>query len=359
MKYLITPASHKVPAVSRILSAETVPHKTIIYFSTCAAVDYFKLVLPSILPSPKQQCFRILTLHGKQPSEVRRKTLRSFTNELTPSILLATDVAARGLDIPEVDLVLQIDPPTDHKDFIHRCGRTARAGKEGLSILFLQPGHEEDYVGLLERRKTPITLLKDPVIKTTDEEAEQATRQIRRIVLSDLAIHEKAQRAFVSFVQAYSKHDLSSIFRINDLDWEDLGKAWGLLKLPKMPELRQWPGDKSLGVNLDWESYSYKDKKREQSRLQDLVDRKNGIAPPSKPNPVENKKKRAWSNKYEAREEREVRREKKHRKRDVQKWEQMTPSEREERRELEDMIKKVKAQNHSQQGPMDFEGFSD
>ena len=123
MSYLITPASHKLPAVSKILSAlEPSPNKTIIFLSTCAAVDYFQHVLPSILPATRYQSFTLVPLHGKHPAKARIKNLAAFTDSNTPSILLTTDVAARGLDIPQTDLVVQVDPPSDPKVFLHRCG---------------------------------------------------------------------------------------------------------------------------------------------------------------------------------------------------------------------------------------------
>lgn len=122
MSYLITPASHKFPAVSKILSAlEPSPSKTIIFLSTCAAVDYFQHVL-STLPALNRQSFTLVPLHGKHPAKARNKNLAAFVNASTPSILLTTDVAARGLDIPQTDLVIQVDPPSDPKVFLHRCG---------------------------------------------------------------------------------------------------------------------------------------------------------------------------------------------------------------------------------------------
>ena len=123
MSYLITSASHKFPAISKILSAlETPPNKTIIFLSTCAAVDYFQHVFPSVLPSRIGQSFTLVPLHGKHPAKARIKNLAIFTDSTTPSILLTTDVAARGLDIPQTDLVIQVDPPSDPKVFLHRCG---------------------------------------------------------------------------------------------------------------------------------------------------------------------------------------------------------------------------------------------
>jgi ATP-dependent RNA helicase DDX55/SPB4 len=93
---------------------------------------------------------QLFSLHGYLSPSARTRTLDSFANSTStaeaPSLLLATDVAARGLDIPDVDVILQFDPPTDTKAFSHRCGRTARAGKQGRAWVFLA-GQEHQYLG--------------------------------------------------------------------------------------------------------------------------------------------------------------------------------------------------------------------
>ena len=357
MNYLLTPASHKFPALCKILSSlQPIPNKTIVYLSTCAAVDYFQHVLPSILPSRDDQSFTLVPLHGKHPPKVREKNFSAFSNAPSHAILLTTDIAARGLDIPQVDLVVQIDPPSDPKVFLHRCGRAGRAGRRGLSVIFLEPGREEDYLAFLEVRKTPVTLLVNPAVEIGVEDAESATETIRNTVLTDRALHDKAQRGFVSWVKAYSKHQASSIFRIADLDWQDLGKAWGLLKLPKMPELKKWPGDPTAGTKVDFRTYAYKNKQRETQRRQAIPERQDphpasAAAPPSKP-------KRAWSDKFELRDERERRRQRKKMKRESRQWEQMTAAKRDEQRELELMIARVR-EIHQAEADGEFEGFDD
>jgi len=75
-------------------------------------------------------------LHGDIQQSLRKNTFESFI-QAKSGILLTTDVAARGLDLPKVNWVVQFDPPNDLKDYVHRVGRTARIGAEGEALLFL------------------------------------------------------------------------------------------------------------------------------------------------------------------------------------------------------------------------------
>jgi ATP-dependent RNA helicase DDX55/SPB4 len=356
MSYLLTRPSHKFPALFSLLSQlEPTPQKSMVYLSTCAAVDYFQHILSAILPND----FSLVPLHGKHPPNVRQKNFARFISAVSPTILLTTDVAARGLDIPQVDLVVQIDPPSDPKVFLHRCGRAGRAGRKGLSVILLQPGREEDYIPFLEIRKTPVALLRRPQITISDEDARAVTLRVREVVLADRALYDKGQRAFVSWVQAYSKHQASSIFRIEDLDWTDLGNAWGLVRLPKMPELKKWDGDKSLGVKIDMAEYEYKDKAREKARRVAMEEAKNA-APyvPSDDVLRGRKERRPWSEKHEQHDVKEQRRERKKRKREAERLGKMTPAELEKEKDLQALIEEVKRQKKIDE-ETEFEGFGD
>lgn len=360
MSYLLTPPTHKLPALLSLLKQlDPTPQKTIIYLSTCAAVDYFQTILSYLLP----KIFTLTCLHGKHPPAVRTKNFNKYTESVTPSILITTDVAARGLDIPQVDLVIQVDPPSDPKVFLHRCGRAGRAGRRGLSIIFLMPGREEDYISFLSVRQTPITLLLKPEIKVMDLDAKNLVQKIRSLVLSDRALYDKGQRAFVSWVKAYSKHQTSSIFRLDDLQWDQLGDAWGLVKLPKMPELKNWQGDKTLGVILDMKQYAYKDKAREKARLLAL-EKPNVEHLRNESEEITQKRKKieAWSQRNEIREMREIRREKKKRRVETKRIAGMTEEERIKEAELNTLVEEVKKQNlknELQEKEELFEGFPD
>jgi len=88
-------------------------------------------------------------LYGGLEQPVRTATLKSFSDAKEPALLITTDIASRGLDIPFVDLVVELDPAFSVDEHVHRVGRTARAGRPGKAVLFLLPGAEEGYVSLL------------------------------------------------------------------------------------------------------------------------------------------------------------------------------------------------------------------
>jgi ATP-dependent RNA helicase DDX55/SPB4 len=360
MTYLITPASHKLPALAKLLDRLSPrPQKSIVFFSTCAAVDYFQHILPAILPPE----FSVASLHGKHQPNVRERNFSRFLASVSPTVLLTTDVAARGLDIPQVDLVVQVDPPSDPKVFIHRNGRAGRAGRRGLAVILLHPGREEDYVPFLEIRKSPIAPLAKPHIEISGVDTILAQEKMRALVREDRGLHDKAQKAFVSWVRSYSKHQATSIFRIGDLDWKDLGNAWGLLRLPKMPEAKHWQGDTYLGQDVDWDNYKYKDKAREKARREALEAEVSGEAAVTR-DQVKKKRKNneSWSGKHEKEGLRDARRDKRQRKKKADIVSKMSDAEKAKQMELDELIQEVRRQNLAKAAkkPADeFEGFDD
>jgi superfamily II DNA/RNA helicase len=82
-------------------------------------------------------------MHGDMTQQAREKALRRF-EERHVGVLIATDVAARGLDLEEITLVVNYDPPLEDKGYVHRVGRTARAGRTGTSVTFVTPDQQGD-----------------------------------------------------------------------------------------------------------------------------------------------------------------------------------------------------------------------
>lgn len=89
------------------------------------------------------------SIHGDKTQEARERALAEFKNGTCP-ILVGTDVAARGLDIPDVEVVLNYTFPLTIEDYVHRIGRTGRAGKNGISYTFFQPG-DKSHAGELQQ----------------------------------------------------------------------------------------------------------------------------------------------------------------------------------------------------------------
>ncbi|KAF9791195.1 DEAD-domain-containing protein [Thelephora terrestris] len=350
--YLVCKASEKLLQLSRLISNECEHHNSsrfMIYFATCACVDYFYRILPSLIP-PRVKLF---SLHGRLQSAARTKALTTFASfhatPSVPAVLLTTDVAARGLDIPNVDVVLQFDPPSDPKSFSHRCGRTARAGKSGRATVLLTE-EEVDYVDFLAVRKIP--LKKRPYLmdnaaepaevwQTSSEESIDTSEQptdpavhkmltlIRKRVLSDRALHDQGAEAFVSFIKAYSKHEASYIFRIKKLDLIGVARSFGLLRLPRMPELKDMSRDGWEDADVDWDTYAYSDDAQEKKRMQGVENRAQASAENEKSRADRLAKGRvnaAWSSQTFRKETRDKRKEKKAKKRQWLKSQQPQPS---------------------------------
>ena len=96
----------------------------------------------------------LLHLHGKQKQSLRATITQRFTTA-NHAYLLCTDIAARGLDFPLVDWVIQLDCPEDVDTYIHRVGRTARFERAGNALMMLAPS-EEGFVDKLVQRKVPV-----------------------------------------------------------------------------------------------------------------------------------------------------------------------------------------------------------
>lgn len=240
--------------------------KIIIYFMTCACVDYWGVVLP-LLAALKGRS--LIPLHGQMKQAAREKALASFAS-LSSGILLCTDVAARGLDIPGVDCVIQYDPPQDPDVFIHRVGRTARLGRQGSSIIFLLP-KEEAYVEFQRIRRVPLEERK------CCDEAFDVVPEIRTAAKKDRDVMEKGLRAFVSYVRAYKEHHCSYIFRFKELEIGRLGMGFGLLKLPSIPDVKHHSISTEGFIpeqNINLEDIKFKDKSRQKQRNKNLQEKK-------------------------------------------------------------------------------------
>ena len=125
---LLIPPQEKFPITAAIANREG---KTIVFARTQMGVD-------RLVEQLRQVGVRAGALHGGKTQRVRTRTLAEF-KEGRSSVLVATDVAARGIHVDGISLVVHVDPPKDPKDYLHRAGRTARAGESGAVVTLVLP----------------------------------------------------------------------------------------------------------------------------------------------------------------------------------------------------------------------------
>ena len=206
-------------------------------------------------------------LHGSLSQQIRTSTLKHFAtnNEVTKGkhlVMFCTDVASRGLDLPHVSTVIEFDPPFSVEDHLHRIGRTARAGRNGESILFLLPGEEEGYLDhikpyhpmgwkllkfdqdILKPAFTAIHVerndkkqYKDQKKETVEWDTNVTTwhLNIERRILEDDEFTNIAMRGYTSHIRAYTTHISSEkvYFNVKCLHLGHLAKSFGLRERPK------------------------------------------------------------------------------------------------------------------------------
>lgn len=210
--------------------------------------------------SSKDNPVKLFRLHGSLPQAIRTSTLAAFRQCKQASALICTDVAARGLDVPDIDFVVEYDPPFIKDDHLHRVGRTARAGKEGRAMIFLLPGSEEGYVDVLKDGKqegglNSVRHNSDELLKrgfgSTDTTAgkdweDQATDwqlDVERWVADNPRHLEQARNAYQSHIRAYATHVSAErkYFDMQALHLGHLAKAFALRDKPgniRVPGLR-------------------------------------------------------------------------------------------------------------------------
>ncbi|XP_059213458.1 ATP-dependent RNA helicase DDX55 [Centropristis striata] len=306
--------------------------KNLVFFSTCACVEYYGRALETLVKKVTVHC-----IHGKMKNK-RNKIFADF-RALKSGILVCTDVMARGIDIPDVNWVLQYDPPSSASAFVHRCGRTARIGNQGSALVFLLP-METTYVDFLSiNQKCPLQKMSLP------SDVVDVLPKVQAMSLADRAMFDRSMRAFVSFVQAYAKHECSLIFRIKDLDFASLARGFALLRLPKMPELRGKTFPDFVGTTVDTETIRYKDKNREKQRQKMLAELKDKERIPFVKRSFE--KNKAWS-KQKTRKERR-------RKRTAKRKHEVSEDEDEDMKELLEDTRLLKKLKKGQISEEDFE----
>ncbi|XP_019892977.1 probable ATP-dependent RNA helicase pitchoune [Musca domestica] len=216
--YIVCPSEKRLLVLFTFLKKNR-KKKVMVFFSSCMSVKYHHELFNYIdLP--------VTSIHGKQKQTKRTTTFFQFCNA-AEGILLCTDVAARGLDIPQVDWIVQFDPPDDPKEYIHRVGRTARGtGSSGHALLMLRP-EELGFLRYLKAAKVPLNEFEFSWNKIADIQL-----QLEKLIAKNYFLNQSAKEAFKSYVRAYDSHQLKTIFDVNTLDLQAVAKSFGFLVPP-------------------------------------------------------------------------------------------------------------------------------
>lgn len=213
-----------VPAPKRLMLLITIlkrntDKKVMVFFNTRAGAKFHHIYL-------KKMMINTLTLHGDQTQQKRLTNLEEFRKKKS-GIMLCTDVAARGLDIEGVHWVIQYDPPQSVREYIHRVGRCARAGKSGKALIILHQ-NEENFVNKLKENKVPIKVVKFPENKILD------LRKTMQALMGDKKIQKRAREALRAYLMSYESHEMKDCFDVEKLDIEGVAQSYGFEEIPHM-----------------------------------------------------------------------------------------------------------------------------
>lgn len=209
--------------------------KTIVFFSTCKEVQYLFRVFCRLRPG-----LPILALYGKQQQMKRVDVYNDFCQKKA-AVLFATDIAARGLDFPAVNWVLQLDCPEDANTYIHRAGRTARYKEGGEALLVLLPTEEKAMVKQLEEKKVPINKIKINPAKLTNIQS-----KLEAFLAQEQELKERAQRCFVSYVRSVYLMRNKDVFDAFTISLKEYAFSLGLAVPPRIRFLQRAQKEKEM-----------------------------------------------------------------------------------------------------------------
>ena len=194
--------------------------KILVFFATCKEVEFYSSLL-NYVDVP------VLSITGEYKQQKRSTTFMEFCS-LEQGILLCTDVAQRGLDIPDVDWVIQYDPPHDPEEYLHRVGRTARgANKVGKALLMIMP-NEINFIRMLQLYKIKLDEFQFP-----EKKLAKVQDQLEKLVnKKDKFLLNLATEAYRAYIHSYHANTDKDSFDLEKLDLLKVCKSFGLISPP-------------------------------------------------------------------------------------------------------------------------------
>ena len=211
--------------------------KIIVFLSSCKQTKFFYEAIRRARPGLSVMC-----MHGRMKQMKRMAAYCRFCEASTKgSMLLATDIAARGLDFPSIDWVLQLDCPEDVATYIHRSGRTARYRSSGRSLLFLLPSERD---AMLAKLNAEAKIVPRQVSMNAGKSFD-LQESLAGWVAADPELKFLAQKAFVTFVRSYYLQKDKEIFDVGALPLEEYASALGLPGAPRIRLVKKLAASKA------------------------------------------------------------------------------------------------------------------
>ncbi|KAF5302698.1 hypothetical protein FQR65_LT08440 [Abscondita terminalis] len=266
--YILTPVKTRLVTLSAIIAAKCKQNSKIFVFmaSTQMVEYYYDLFTLCLLKMPinrgqynssallkttgdsdddgeeKVLSTQFFKLHGSMDQKMRKKVFTEF-RAAKCGVLLCTDVAARGIDVPTADCIIQYTGPQTDKDYLHRVGRTGRAGKSGSAIIFLTE-NEEAYITRLQQLQVRLRKLNNAdflnclceIMNEPDYEraAKDLQHHYQESVAKNKDLHFSACMAYSTWSRFYNSYptQMRSIFDFKKINLGHYAKTFALTNTP-------------------------------------------------------------------------------------------------------------------------------
>lgn len=202
--------------------------KILVFIATCKQTRFIHDLFCRMKPGVS-----INALHGGL-HQLKRMDVYNKFSDVRHCVLLATDVAARGLDFPNVDWVVQLDCPESATTYIHRVGRTARLDMPGRSIMVLMPNEKEYILKELAKKKIPIE-----EVPTRDKHLFWIENTVESHLARDVNLKEEAKRAFQCYIKSLLNSHFRHLFNPKHFDLKAFAKSLGLEVTPRIRVLER------------------------------------------------------------------------------------------------------------------------
>ncbi|CAF1086604.1 unnamed protein product [Rotaria sp. Silwood1] len=197
--------------------------KMIIFIQSCKQVKFIYNVVCKLRPG-----LPVLALYGTM-GQIKRMSIYDQFCRKQYACLFATDIAARGLDFPAINWVVQFDCPPDANTYIHRVGRTARFQQGGEALLILTSREEQGMIKQLEDKKVPIKK-----IEVNPNYIHDLTPKLQALCAQFQELKEEAKRAFTSYLRSLILMGNRKVFDVQSIDIDTFASSLGLEIAPKV-----------------------------------------------------------------------------------------------------------------------------